>query len=193
MLGKLKGKIDGYIKGTLILDVGGVGYRIRVTPETLAKVNKASGEIELFIHLAVKENALDLYGFETQEELEFFEMLDAVSGIGPRSALAILGLADVRTLQSAIASGDTSYLTKVSGVGKKTAQKIIIELKDKLEAFETPSGEELRQDERDILDALEGLGYSLREARDALKRVPKEKEGMNERLKEALKLLSQHN
>jgi Holliday junction DNA helicase RuvA len=117
-------------------------------------------------------------------------MLDAVSGIGPRSALAIVGLADVKTLQSAIASGNTAYLTRVSGVGKKTAQKIIIELKDKLSAFEPSPGERWEQDEQDVLDALEGLGYSLREARDALKGIPKKKATMNERLKEALKLLS---
>jgi Holliday junction DNA helicase RuvA len=133
----------------------------------------------------VREDALDLYGFLNREELEFFEMLINVSGIGPRSALAILGIASIETLRKAIGTGDTSYLTKISGIGRKTAEKIVIELRDKM-------GKELGggslQVELDALEALKSLGYSQNEARETLKKVSPNT-NTNTKIKEALKIL----
>ena len=113
----------------------------------------------------MREDVLDLYGFLDHRELEFFEMLISVSGIGPKGALSILGITSIETLRKAISTGDTSYLTKVSGIGKKTAEKIIIELRDKI--GEEKGGSSL-QGELDALEALKSLGYSQNEAREAL-------------------------
>jgi len=188
MLAHLAGRAIGKIGDAVILDVNGVGYRVHVLRAAQQECLKGNTPVKLYVHLAVRENALDLYGFKELKELEFFEHLDAVSGIGPRSALSILSLADVETLESAIASGDTSYLTKVSGVGKKMAQKIVLELQDKLEVGKESTAY-TRKDDEDTLLALEALGYSAKEGREALKKVPKEMEGASEKLREALKIL----
>jgi Holliday junction DNA helicase RuvA len=133
----------------------------------------------------VREDALDLFGFSEYQELEFFQMLLSVSGIGPRSALTILGIATTETLKKAIGSGDISYLTKISGIGKKTAEKIVIELRDKLEDSGADSN---LQGELDALEALKSLGYSQAEAREALKKVKSDAD-TNTKVREALKIL----
>jgi Holliday junction DNA helicase RuvA len=121
-----------------------------------------------------------------REELGFFEMLINVSGIGPKGALSILGIASIETLRKAISTGDTAYLTKVSGIGRKTAEKIVIELRDKM--GEEKTGTSL-QGELDALEALKSLGYSQSEAREALKKVLPNTD-INTKIREALKILS---
>ena len=133
----------------------------------------------------MREDALDLYGFLDRKELEFFEMLIGVSGIGPRSALAILGITSTDTLRKAIGTNDTNYLTKISGIGKKTAEKIIIELRDKI--GEEKEGSSL-QEELDALEALKSLGYSQNQAREALKKVESNID-TNAKIREALRIL----
>lgn len=191
MISYVEGTIE--LKGIKFLVVrtgGGIGYKIAVPEETLLKLPEKGGEVKLWTHLYVREDALELYGFIHFAELELFETLIAISGIGPRGALGILGVAPVDTLKKAIATGDTSYLTRVSGIGRKTAEKIVLELREKMAgkgvlAVEAP---ELR-DEADALDALIQLGYSQREAREALQQVPKNIVGAEKRLKEVLKML----
>jgi holliday junction DNA helicase RuvA len=151
---------------------------------TLTAGSKAS----LWTYLAVRENALDLYGFPNETEQYFFEMLLTVSGIGPKSALAILNIADVETLRSAVARGNAGYLTNVSGIGKKTAEKIIIELRDKVGLAAEGTSDAMKGDE-EALEAMRSLGYSPGEARDALRKVPQELTKSNDRLREALKIL----
>lgn len=185
MIGSIKGKILLKTDKFLIVETSGVGYKINVSPDTLAKTQKEKG-IFLFVHTHVREDVLDLYGFLNHQELEFFEMLINVSGIGPKGALAILGVTSIETLKKAIGTGDTSYLTKVSGIGKKTAEKIVIELRDKV--GEEKSGSSL-QGELDALEALKSLGYSQNEAREALKKVMPES-NTSVKIKEALKILS---
>jgi Holliday junction DNA helicase RuvA len=184
MIGSINGKIIFKNLKYIIVDVGGVGYKISVSLETLSENRKIGDEIFLWIHTIVREDALDLYGFIDPKELEFFEMLISVSGIGPKSGLAILGVASMETLKKAIATSDTSYLTKISGIGRKTAEKIVIELRDKM-------GEENKdislQGEMDALEALKALGYSQNEARDALKQTISK--DINSKIKEALKIL----
>lgn len=187
MIGHVEGTVTALRAGFVILSAAGVGYRVAATKETLATLR--SGErAALWTHLAVRENALDLYGFKNEEEMRFFELLLTVSGIGPKSALAILDIAAVETLRSAIARGSSSYLTNVSGIGKKTAGKIIVELKDKVGLGAEGEGAALRGDE-EALEAMRSLGYSPQEAREALRKVPQTLEGGNERLREALKIL----
>jgi Holliday junction DNA helicase RuvA len=173
----------------VILETAGVGYKVSVSPDVLSKAPATGGEFFLFIHTHVREDSLDLYGFLGEEDLSFFEMLLGVSGIGPRSALAILGIASIPTLRQAIGTGDTSYLTKISGIGKKTAERIVIELRDKLadKNMSEKNGTSLR-DELDALEALKSLGYSQNEAREALKKVAPEV-NTNAKIREALKIL----
>ena len=132
MIGSIRGKIILKTEKFVIVEASGVGYKISVSPDTLSRINKQNNEMFFFIHTHVREDALDLYGFLEHQELKFFEMLIGVSGIGPKGALSILGISSLNTLRKAISTGDTSYLTKVSGIGKKTAEKIVIELRDKM-------------------------------------------------------------
>ena len=189
MIARLRGTVAGLNEKYLILDVSGVGYKVYAATDTLASLHEGDATA-LFTYLAVREDALDLYGFANSEELDFFEMLISVSGIGPKGALGVLSATTTDTLKRAIGTGDTSYLTKVSGIGRKTAEKIVLELRDKLRAHgdakETPG---VLRAESDVVEALKSLGYSQNEARDALKNIPPEIVGTNARIKEALKIL----
>ena len=185
MIGSIKGKIILKKDKFLIVEVGGMGYKISISPEALPKTKKLGEEIFLFIHTHVREDAFDLYGFLDYGELEFFEMLIGVSGIGPKGALTILGVATIETLKRAIGTGDISYLTKISGIGKKTAEKIVIELRDKMGEVEKESS---MQGELDALEALKSLGYSQNDAREALKKVSIES-NTSTKIREALKML----
>ncbi|HAQ02343.1 TPA: Holliday junction branch migration protein RuvA [Candidatus Nomurabacteria bacterium] len=190
MIAYLEGKVIYSTDKFIILNTGNVGYKVSLTPDTILTC-KEGVDTSLFIYTAVRENSIDLFGFKSVDELSFFELLLDVSGIGPRSALGIIALAPIETIKRAIATGDVSYLNKVSGIGKKTAEKIILELRDKLvnykESADTPSA--LRE-EGDILEALKSLGYSQNEARDALKQVSPTFDSTNSRIKEALRILS---
>ena len=167
-------------------NVGGVGYKVFLASEQLEKI-KESANISLWTYLAVREDALTLYGFEEKEGLNFFEMLISISGIGPKTALGVINAATIPTLKKAVASEDISHLVKVSGIGKKIAEKIILELKGKFGREE--SGEISLKDEVDTMEALKSLGYSQNQAREALKQVDKEITNVSERVKQALKIL----
>ncbi len=185
MIGSIRGKITLKTEKFLIVEASGVGYKINVSPDTLSRAKKREEEVMLWVHTHVREDLLDLYGFLERQELEFFEMLINVSGVGPKGALAILGITSTETLRSAISTGDTGYLIKISGIGKKTAEKIVIELRDKV--GEGKEGKSL-QGELDALEALKSLGYSQNEAREALKKISPEVD-TNTKIREALKVL----
>lgn len=188
MIGSIKG-IPSFIgEKFLIIDVSGVGYKIFVTP-ILVQTAKKEDVLELFTYMAVREDAIELYGFSSMIEKDFFELLISVSGVGPRSALGILSVTSVDTLQKAIGSGDTSYLTKVSGIGKKTAEKVVIELRDKLALFANENTSAGLKSHSDAIEALKALGYSQSEARDALQNISANITDTNTRIKEALKIL----
>lgn len=187
MIGHLRGTVLAKRAGFIILDTGGVGYKVAVTKETLVGT-KEREEAALWTYLAVREDVLDLYGFKDEEELRVFTLLLTVPGIGPRSAIATLDIAPIGTLRGAIAAGNASYLTNVSGIGKKTADKIILELREKIGAAPEDSAHALSGDE-EALEAMRALGYSVSEARDILRKVPKSVSGGSARLREALKLM----
>ncbi|OGI95485.1 Holliday junction DNA helicase RuvA [Candidatus Nomurabacteria bacterium RIFCSPLOWO2_01_FULL_42_17] len=190
MIGSIRGKIILKREKGLIVEAGGVGYKISVSPDTLSKVKKTGEETFLYIHTHVREDILDLYGFLDYPELEFFEMLISVSGIGPKGALAILGVTSIETLHKAIGTGDVSYLTKISGIGKKTAEKIVLELRDKIaDRMKDEKGGSSLQGELDSLEALKSLGYSQHQAREALKKVSADLD-TNAKIREALKILA---
>ena len=191
MIGTLNGTVRHKDLHYLVVDISGVGYKVLVTTETALDVAPSS-PIFLWTHLVVRETSLELFGFLDKETLNVFELLITIPGIGPKSALSILNVATPSTLRQAVASEDTTYLTRVSGIGKKNAEKIVLELKDKLKITKEDRGLDMRS-EGDALEALVSLGYNERDAREALKRVPKETEGASERVKAALKLLSTRN
>ena len=182
-------KVEGIVLDTsnkfVVVGVGGIGLKVFVTEA--AKLTSKKGEkISLFTHLAVKEDALDLYGFQNKEELDFFEMIISISGIGPKTAINVLNVSSVPVLRKAIATEDITHLVKVSGIGKKIAEKIVIELKDKIGAGKE-EGEFGGQ--VDAMEALKSLGYSQKEARDALKEVSKHAVRTEDIVKEALRIL----
>ncbi len=189
MIGSIRGKITLSTDKYVIVETGGVGYKVSISPDTRAKIetlqNKKGEEVLFWVYTHIREDIFDLYGFLERSEQDFFEMLISVSGIGPKGALSILGVASIDTLKTAIRTSDTGYLTKISGIGRKTAEKIVIELRDKL-GKET-EGTSLRE-EMDALEALKSLGYSQNEARDALKEVSASL-STNAKIKEALKIL----
>ncbi len=188
MIAHLSGKLLFSSERFVVIDVNGVGYKVRVTMDTLRSLRETEDEnVSLWIHTSVREDALDLYGFGNHEELDFFEQLISVSGIGPRTGLGILNIAPVNHLRQAIAAGDTGTLTKVSGIGSKGAQKIILELRDKMSSHATEADGAMLREEQDAIAGLVALGYAEREARDALKKVPPETKGTSARIKEALK------
>lgn len=170
-----------------VLDVQGVGYKIFASDEALREL-KINNKASFWTYLAVRENALDLYGFTERDSLNLFELLISISGIGPKTALGILNVANQQTLRRAVSSGDLAYLTKVSGIGRKLAEKIILELREKLSALGGEEHEDLKG-ETDALEALKSLGYSEREAREALKKVSDKAASANEKIKLALKNL----
>lgn len=187
MIGSLKGVVRGVVRDSIILEVNGVGYRVAVLIPTLTSVRE-DAPLFLWTHLAVRETAQDLYGFETQDELSWFELLLSVSGIGPKSALGIMNAVDTKSLEQAIGRNDAGMLSKSFGIGKKTAEKIVLELREKVGAFEDKARES--GSDGDVVDALVGLGYSLREARDAVHAVSKDLVTPESRIREAIRIAS---
>ncbi len=185
MIIHLKGTILHKEDKFLVLDVNGIGYKIFGTFETL-EGDHIGQEKSLWIHHVVREDVEDLFGFITKDELEFFELLIGISGIGPRTALGILNVTTVSALKKAVASNDTSHLTKVSGIGKKNADKIVLELKGKFDKEDVGEG---FKEEVDAIEALQSLGYSQNDARKALKEIPNNT-STQERIKLALKVLN---
>ena len=170
-----------------MVDVNDIGYKIFVTDFAMGKI-AGEEEVELYTHTYVREDALSLYGFLTLDELEMFELLISISGIGPKAAIGILTIAEPKTIRTAIITGDSSILTRVSGVGKKTAERVILELKNRI--AELPGEDQgMARADSEAIEALASLGYSVAQAREALKDVPEKVKDVSERVREALKRL----
>ncbi len=189
MIGHLNGTIIDKQEGQLVISVMGVGYQV-ACPLGLSNESVIDGHVSVYTHLAVRENALDLYGFATKQELEFFQLLITISGIGPKVGLSIINAALPETLYMAIKQEDTSVLTKVSGIGKKNAQKIILELKNKVDRF-AGSFANTPQDNQDIevFEALEALGFDSRSIQEVLKLDELQSLSGSAKIKQAIKLL----
>lgn len=190
MIGRLHGKLIEKNPPQVLIDVGGVGYEVDIPMSTFYNLPDLGGDVTLFTHLVVREDAELLYGFATKAEQTAFRTLIRVSGVGPRIALAVLSGMTADQLASAIESGETGLLTRVPGIGKKTAERLILELKGKLSGgtLSVPAGAP-GSARADIAAALIALGYSDREAQAAAKRVP-EDTGVSEGIRLALKSLS---
>jgi len=172
MIGLLRGRLLEKRPNQVILDVGGVGYLVAVPLSTFAALGELHAEVTLLIHTHVREDALSLYGFLSQREKHLFELLLGASGVGPTLALKILSGMNVEELVPAIRGGDLARLTKIPGVGRKTAERMVVELRDKLEAVaieaEKPAATSPAGVEADVKSALVNLGYDERTADSAV-------------------------
>jgi len=192
MVSFLRGKILNKGQGYIIVEVNNIGYQVFVNPIMFADFDVGQA-VEIYTHQYVREDALDLYGFKSLEELEMFELLLSISGIGPKSALGVLSVASVADIKESISRGDSSLLTKVSGIGRKTAERVVLELREKISETTDNRQQAIGQGgsaRGDEIDALMALGYSMQQARDALRGVDAEIKDSGERIKAALKRLS---
>ena len=190
MISFLRGKIKDKVQGSIILEVNNIGYQVYLSPILQSRL-KIGQEIELYTHQYLKEDSSNLYGFKSLDELELFELLLSISGIGPKSALGVFSVASVDEIKESIAAGEPALLTKVSGIGRKIAERVILELREKIDKLETRGSKAKIKHlgASDEIDALIALGYSLIQAREALAKIdPKIKES-GERIREALKKL----
>lgn len=177
MIRSIRGKVITLSQTSAIIEVAGFGVEVRMsTPESLT----IGDETSLATHLTLKQDGLELYGFTSHEERDFFEQILSVSGIGPKTALSALRRASRESLEGAISRRDLSYLTKVVGLGKKSAEKMLIELADKVGAHAHDDADS------EVFDTLLALGYTEREARKSLQNIPKTIIGKDARLKAAL-------
>ena len=190
MIGSLRGAVlERTATGEVLLEVGGVGYRVAVPTGAMAALEPGATAF-LFTHLIVREDALALYGFPDRDQRDTFEMLMAASGVGPKLALAILSVHTPATLRRAVAEGDLAALTLVPGVGKRTAQRLMIELAAKLILPVLEAGPDGAPGARaDVRAALESLGYAPDEVRDVLMRLPNDG-SVELMVRDALKLLA---
>jgi Holliday junction DNA helicase RuvA len=189
MISLLKGMVAEKRKSSLVvLTSGGVGYDVAVSPLFLASC-RVEQELTLYTYLKVGQDALDLYGFANESEQAFFTLLLTVSGVGPKTAMNILSAGSIEKIQSAIARSDVAYLTGVSGLGKKTAERLVVELKSKVLNLEKPGS--VNQGVSDavveVIDALVGMGYDRSTAKDVVTSLESEDKTTEALLKEALR------
>jgi len=190
MIASVQGRCAAKGDNHVVVDVSGVGFQVFVPPSLLEGLSGIGQELILFTHLHVRENELSLYGFATHEELALFELLLRVSGIGPKVALKIVSILSVEALREAIASGDAAMLTRVPGIGKKTAERVMVDLKDKLGVGELVLHPGLTHVDAEVMSALTSLGYSTAEAQAALRSLPSEDLTLEERIRLALQYLA---
>lgn len=188
MISYLKGKIIGKNNGFVVVEVNNIGYRVFVSPLFFTDLT-VGPEAEFYTHQYVREDALSLYGFKSMEELGLFELLLSVSGIGPKSALGVMSIAAVADVKGSISRGDPAMLTKVSGVGRKTAERVVLELREKIGKINGKTATGAGTVSGDEIDALMALGYSLAQARDALNGLGGKIKNSGERIRQALKRL----
>lgn len=189
MISSLRGTITQTDSRYIIIEVNNIGYKVFVAADTMHSM-KIGSETSLFTYLAVRENSLDLYGFQEERERNFFELLISISGIGPKGAINILSTVSIDTLANAIRTGSTTHLVKVSGIGRKTAEKIVLELKDKLGSLISEESSIELSSDMDALEALKMLGYDTNDARESLKKIDKSISNTGDKVKAALKILN---
>lgn len=189
MIYSISGAVTAKKEGFVVVETGGVGYKIFVSAQTYSAMPKAGEGVHLFCHLQVKEDGHNLYGFLREGELSFFEKLITVSGVGPKSALAIMALASVRDLSAAINEGKPELLTRAAGVGRKIAERVVLELRGKLPVLHSEDTVRQMESDIDVEDALIGLGYPRSEAKRVVGEVGAAVRGVEARLRAALKLI----
>ncbi len=189
MIYSIKGTILGKGENFVVVEAGGIGFKLYTPKITLERMPQAGAAVQVFSYLHVKQDGMELYGFLSESELKLFGKLISVSGIGPKSALGIMGIATPEHIVAAINEGKTDLLTKVSGVGKKTAERVILELRGKISIADAKSAElvTLMESDTELEETLVGLGYTRAQAREAVSRINPDTRGFKDRLKEALR------
>ena len=190
----IKGKYIGINKDYVIIENNGIGYKIFTSGATMAEMPKISEEVQLYLEQIVREDFIGLYGFKDREELEMFKLLISISGVGAKAALSLLSISRINNLKYAIIMEDDKHLCRAPGIGKKTAGRIILELKDKIKTDEVSEGVDIQQGFEDIAPSNSNaigelaLGYSEKEAESALKKVNRQ-ESVENIIKECLRVL----
>ncbi len=184
MIAYLQGQILAKTEETVIVENNGLGFETRITVPLWRRLALGSS-VSLFTHEYLREDSRELYGFTSLAELRFFRKLITISGVGPRSALQVLSLGTLPEIETAVTTGNVAFLTAIPGIGQKTAQKIILELKGKLDLTQTNTEDE------ETLEALESLGYSRTQGREAIRRLSPEITEVGDRIRAALKILGQ--
>jgi holliday junction DNA helicase RuvA len=187
MIAYLEGKIILKKEKFIILNVNHVGYKVFLSKKTISEISPTKNEYKFFCYLNVRENSLDLYGFLDSKELEFFEVLNNISGVGPKVALQISALGSLESVKDKILAQDEKIFEKISGIGKKRALKIVLELSGKLKEFQKKEKPSLQISAAE--NALISLGFSRAVARDAIKKIPKETKDLDRKIEQALKIL----
>ena len=188
MIASLNGKLESLGSDGAVINVGGIGFQVYMPTSTLSTLGTIGTEVKLYTHLHLREDNVTIYGFVSPDELGLFQALIGVSGLGPKLALAMLSVVSVEKLTVAIATGSTDLLTVVPGVGKKVADRLILELKEKIgTGLITTSAAQLVQENTDVLAALTSLGYSVTEATKAVATLPLSSDlRLEEKIKQAL-------
>ncbi len=188
MISHLRGRMLMRGGDFVVIEVTGVGFRVRVPTSTLEKLGMEGDNAELYTHLHVREDDLSLFGFASDDELGLFELLLTVSGIGPKAALGVLSAAPPNTIRAAIAQGNLDVLTGIPGIGKKMAQRLVLELKGRIDLTEVELAEVSPLDQ-EVIAALVNLGYSAAEAQRAARAVPASEKLVEDRIRAALRYL----
>jgi len=188
MIARLHGTLESVSKDAIVIGVGGVGFLVHPSAAVRARLDGVGQPVDLFTHLHVREDELSLYGFASEEELALFDLLLSVRGVGPRVAMAVLASGPPETLRAAIANDQPEALTRVPGVGTRTAKAIILHLKDKVGGGLAPAPMSYMTDaDAELVAGLTGLGYSVVEAQTALASLPRDPSlPVEERLRQAL-------
>ncbi len=196
MISFLEGTVEYVGDKFAIINTGAIGYKVTLVPKLLNSVSKnktgVNGPIRLFIHsqLNMREGTFDLYGFDKREDLELFNLLISVNGIGPKNAIHILATVEPQHLKAAVVNEDANYLKKVSGLGPKTAQRLVLELKNKIDYLDIGDSKGLDLGvQTQALDALTSLGYTQMQAKEALKEISNKNISLQDQVREALKSL----
>ncbi len=192
MIASIRGIVNFTGKDQVILMVGGIGVRVYVPRPVLESVSAVGRSLNLYTHLVVRETELSLYGFESEEDLKLFELLLGVNGVGPKVGLAILSTLSPDVLKGAIAREETAVLQRVPGIGKKTSERIMFHLRDKLDLTADVAAMPFITDlDGDVIDVLTSLGFSIVEAQTALQHIPRDVTDLDARVQLALRNLDQ--
>jgi holliday junction DNA helicase RuvA len=190
MIASLEGTVSQILEDSLVINVGGVGFRVYV-PKNVSKEAELYKSRSFFTYLVVREDALTLFGFETLEERDLFVLLLGANGVGPRTGLAIISTMSIGLIRKAILADEADLFTRVPGVGKKTAQSIVLQLQGKIKGEIPEIDHSTRDIDTEVLDALTGLGYSVVEAQSAIQMIPKDAaKDLETRLRLALQYFS---
>jgi len=191
MIATLEGILEYRGNDSIIINVGGIGFRVYVSGSTLGQLGAAKGKVSLYTHLHVREDNISLYGFASSEELDLFKNLISVSGVGSKVALALLSALNPEQLVMAITSGDIDLISQAPGIGKKMASRLVVELRGKLEKEWKDVALPLAPESADVIVALTGLGYSLTEVTKAISKLPDSEElSLEEKIRMALQQMA---